>query len=267
MLLAAQQLVVRHHPDHPPVLDHVSISVAAGEVVAVVGSNGSGKSTLARALAGLVPLASGRIDGAARVGLVLQDPAAQSIADTAADDVAWGPEAAGHAPDVVARRIGDLLAAVELLDRAAASPAQLSGGEQQRLAAAALLACDVDLLILDEPTAMLDLGARRRFLRLVATLRATHGVVWITQEPDELAICDRVVVLDAGVVVWDGPTRDFVAVPELGATWDVGLPVASRMAHALADRGVWPPAAPIPVTEHELLAVLGVAAPGAVDGA
>jgi energy-coupling factor transporter ATP-binding protein EcfA2 len=257
MLLSAHQLVVRHHAGHPPVLEGVSLQLERGDVVAIVGANGSGKSTLARALVGLVDLESGTVSGPARVGLVLQDPAAQSIAATAADDVAWGSEAAGHAPDVVAARVGDLLTRFALLERAGTDPARLSGGEQQRLAAAALLACDVDVLVLDEPTALLDLAARRRFHTIIDQLRATHAIAWVTQEPDELAQCNRVLVLDAGVAVWSGATRDFVAVPELGATWDVGLPVASRIAHALADRGVWPPAAAIPVSEGELLAVLG----------
>ncbi|MCW2949745.1 MAG: energy-coupling factor transporter ATPase [Thermoleophilia bacterium] len=257
MLLDAQQLVVRRHAGDHPVLEGVSIAVARGEIVAVVGANGSGKSTLVRALVGLVDIESGSIAGDARIGLVLQDPAAQSIAATVADDVAWGPEAAGHAPDVVATRVGELLAAFALTDRAATAPTRLSGGEQQRLAAAALLACDVDVLVLDEPTAMLDLTARAQFVHLLDSLRAQLGIIWVTQNADELAACDRLVVLDAGVAVWSGSMRDFVAVPELGATWDVGLPAASRVAHALVDRGVWPPAAAIPVTETELLEVLG----------
>ncbi|MBC7461575.1 MAG: ABC transporter ATP-binding protein [Thermoleophilia bacterium] len=257
VLLTASDLRVRRHPNLPPVLDGVTLEVARGEVLGVVGANGSGKSTLARALVGLVELEAGTVTGAERIGLVLQDPAAQSIAATVADDIAWGGEAAGRAPDVVAARVGALLAGFDLLADAASDPSRLSGGQQQRLAAAALVACDVDVLVLDEPTAMLDLPARSRFLDLVGELRATRGIVWVTQEGDELAMCDRVLVLDAGVAVWSGATREFVAIPELGATWDVGLPVASRIAHALIDRGVWPPAAPVPLTEAELLAVLG----------
>lgn len=257
VLLEAHDLRVRRHANLAPVLDGVSLDVARGEVLGVVGANGSGKSTLARALVGLVELDAGSVRGGDRVGLVLQDPAAQSIAATAADDVAWGGEAAGQSPEVVAARVGELLAGFDLLADAASDPARLSGGQQQRLAAAALVACDIDVLVLDEPTAMLDLPARGRFLALVDRLRASRGIVWVTQEADELAVCDRVLVLDAGVAVWTGSTREFVSIPELGATWDVGLPVASRVAHELIDRGVWPPAAPVPLTEAELLAVLG----------
>ncbi|MEO6867093.1 MAG: ATP-binding cassette domain-containing protein, partial [Gaiellales bacterium] len=110
MLLHATRLVVRHHPSLPPALNGVDLHVAAGEVVGIVGSNGSGKSTLARALVGLLELESGAVRGSghggvARVGLVLQDPAAQLIAVTVADEIALGPEGAGQPPTSVAQRV------------------------------------------------------------------------------------------------------------------------------------------------------------------
>ena len=259
-LLAASDLVVRHHPSHPPVLDGVSLSCAAGELVAVVGGNGSGKSTLARALAGLVALESGRLEGARgrppRVGLVLQDPAAQLVAATVADEVALGPQAAGLDAARVAGIVDAAIAQARLDGIWHRDPAQLSGGQQQRVASAAIGACDVEVLVLDEPTALLDERAATRFAGLVRAGARERGVIWITQRADEVAACDRVIVLDAGMVVWSGTIDSYVADPAIAATWDLELPVGARVAHALRARGAWPAGAAIPPHEAGVRAML-----------
>ena len=242
MRFVAEQIVVRHHASLPPVVAGVSFHVDPGEVLAIVGPNGSGKSTLARAIAGLLELESGRIGftsarHAPRVGLVLQDPAAQAVAETVADDVAWGPERRGRTPDETGAIVATLLGALDLTELAARHPMRLSGGQQQRLASAALLACDVDVLVLDEPTALLDAPARARFVADVRTLAQGRPIIWITQEADELAACDRVLVLDAGHAVWEGSVAAYAADPDLAATWELELPASARIAHALGLAG------------------------------
>jgi energy-coupling factor transport system ATP-binding protein len=237
MLLRAAELVVRHHPALPPTLAGVSLDVQAGELVAVVGANGSGKSTLARALVGLVELERGSVRGGdggpVRVGLVLQDPAAQLVAVTVADEVALGPEAAGIAPSEVRALVDRHVRLQRLQAIRHRNPATLSGGQQQRVAVAAIGACDAQVLVLDEPTALLDPTSRRAFAASVPELAAGRGVVWITQEADEVALCDRVVVLEAGTVAWSGPTNRYVAEPHVAESFGLELPVAARMAHAL----------------------------------
>jgi energy-coupling factor transport system ATP-binding protein len=262
MPLRAHELVVRHHPSHPPVLAGVSIDVAAGEIVAVVGGNGSGKSTLARALAGLLPLESGRIEGSGRggraplVGLVLQDPAAQLVAATVADEIAIGPQSTGIDRSQVAAIVDDRVMRLDLGAIWHRAPQSLSGGQQQRVAAAAIDACDVDVLVLDEPTALLDEPARARWRRDVRSHVHERAVVWITQEPDEVALCDRVLVLDAGHVVWTGHVDEYVQDPLRVATWGLELPGAARIAHSLLAADAWPDAAAIPVTVEQLQLVL-----------
>ncbi len=257
MLLRAIDLVVRHHPSLPPVLDRVSIDLHEGEFVAIVGANGSGKSTLARALAGLLPLESGSITAAdgrpPRVGLVLQDPAAQLIAITVADELALGPQHAGAAPARVAA-IAESQARMHALDMLwARDPSTLSGGQQQRVAVAAIAACDVDVLVLDEPTALLDQPARRAFVTRTREQAGARAVAWITQEPDEVAGCDRVVVLDAGELVWSGPVDAWLADPSIASTWQLELPAPARIAHGLRQLGVDLPAGWAPRTQQQLV--------------
>ncbi|MCW2956810.1 MAG: cobalt transporter [Thermoleophilia bacterium] len=219
-------------------LDAVSFELRAGERLAVVGPNGSGKSTLARVLAGLLEPEAGTVRGAdgrtpPRVGLVLQDPAAQFVAATVADDVAFGPEGAGVAPGVIRHRVAELLRATGLDPLAAHDPLRLSGGEQQRAALAALVACDLDVLVLDEPTSMLDAAARGRFIADLPAHAGARGVVWVTQEAEEVAACHRVLALQEGRIAWLGDVRDYVASPDIAAALGLELPAAARTALAL----------------------------------
>ncbi|MCB0880017.1 MAG: ATP-binding cassette domain-containing protein [Thermoleophilia bacterium] len=268
MLLDATDLVVRHHPTHPPVLDGVSIRAEAGDRIAVVGGNGSGKSTLARALAGLLPLERGSVSGRGaggrmvRVGMVLQDPAAQLVAATVADEIALGAQAVVDDPARVATIVDECVARSQLDEVWHRDPARLSGGQQQRVAVAAIDACDVDVLVLDEPTALLDAPAAARFVTRVEDpgFARDRAVVWITQVADEVASCDRVLVLDAGVLAWEGSVAQYVADPGIAATFELELPAAARVAHALRARGVWPEGAPVPTTMQQLETVLGITA-------
>lgn len=270
MRFVAEQLVVRHHPEQPPVVDGVSLHAHVGEIVGITGPNGSGKSTLARALAGLLPREHGSIhwEGSAavaapRVGLVLQDPAAQAVADTVADDVAWSSERSGAAPTETAALVNQSIASLDLVDVAARHPSELSGGQQQRAALAALLASDADVLVLDEPGAQLDASARAVFARAVRATSEQRPVLWITQRPEELAHCDRVLVLDAGHVVWEGTAAAYAADPALPGTWGLELPPAARIAHELGLTGE--AVGVVPLHLEQLLAL--VQGPGGGHGA
>ncbi len=203
--------------------EQVELSVADGEVVAVLGPNGSGKSTLLRCLAGIQPLRSGRIE---LDGTVLDDPQAGILVPpegrpcgvvfqeyllfphlSAQANVAFGPRSRGVGKNEAARRALGWLDRFGVGEHAAVKPGRLSGGQAQRVALARALAVEPSLLLLDEPMAALDVGQRgsvRHELR--HHLTAFGGsCVMVTHDPlDAAAIADRLVIVEKGVVVQHG---------------------------------------------------------------
>ncbi|WP_214104319.1 energy-coupling factor ABC transporter ATP-binding protein [Acrocarpospora catenulata] len=181
--------------------------------VAFVGANGSGKSTLARMINGLVRPTTGRVlvdgldpshDGPAvrrRVGFVFTNPDSQIVMPTAGEDVAFSLRRSGLSRRERAQRAAEVLAE-HGLDGYADHPAhQLSGGQKQLLALCAMLVLEPEVLVCDEPTTLLDLRNKRRFVDLLGTLK--QQVVLVTHDLDLLGGFDRVLVLHAGRVVAD----------------------------------------------------------------
>nr|WP_249714002.1 ABC transporter ATP-binding protein [Micromonospora sp. NBRC 107566] len=185
-----------------PVLNGVDLTIAAGEVVALLGSSGSGKSTLLRVLAGLDGDACGEVTVPARSAVVFQEHRLlpwKRVADNVALGVA-GRDVAG--------RVAAALAEVGLAGRERAWPAELSGGQSQRVAVARALVRQPELLLLDEPFGALDALTRLRMQALFQRLRAEHrfAALLVTHDVDEaLLLADRVLLLDGGVLVEDVP--------------------------------------------------------------
>lgn len=192
------------------VLSGASLSVAPGELVALVGDNGSGKSTLGRVMcaAQLVDGGSVVVDGhdpsvseldrlrvRALVGRVCQDPVDQIVSSLVFDEVAFGPRNLGLDDAEVERRVLAALDLVGMLSFADCVTTELSGGQQQRIALAGLLAMHPSYLVLDEPTAQLDPSARAGFRDLFSRLaHESHmGIALITHDPAEIARADRVI--------------------------------------------------------------------------
>ncbi|MFZ5869278.1 MAG: energy-coupling factor ABC transporter ATP-binding protein [Actinomycetota bacterium] len=205
---------VSHRFGDRVVLDEVDLRLTEHRI-GVVGANGSGKSTLARTLNGLVVPTTGRVvvdgldtatDGAAvrrRVGFVFTDPDAQIVMPTVAEDVAFSLRRSGLSPQEQASRVADVLERFGLAGHADHPCHLLSGGQKQLLALAAVLVTEPRVLVLDEPTTLLDLRNARRIADLVAAL--PQQVVLVTHHLELLDGFDRVVVLEEGRVVADGP--------------------------------------------------------------
>uniref|UniRef100_UPI0021F505E7 ABC transporter ATP-binding protein n=1 Tax=Citrifermentans bremense TaxID=60035 RepID=UPI0021F505E7 len=195
----------------------ISCSVGQGEFVALTGNSGSGKSTLLLALAGL--LQEGSLDGSVslfiasdaaamrrEVGIVFQNPEAQMLCDTVAEEVAFGPENLCLPPDEVALRVKKALRAVLLEGEEGRSTERFSAGQKQRLCIASVLSMQPSLLLLDEPSAQLDVRGK---LELYATLselkRKGHTIIMAEHDPRPFAsLIDRYLTLDRGKLVGDG---------------------------------------------------------------
>ncbi len=231
-----------------PVLRDVTLSLAPGERVLLVGPSGSGKSTLLRALTGLLGsveagelagtvtldgLAPGARPGA--TGLVLQEPGAGVVAATVGRDVAFGLENVGMPRAGMPVVVAEALAAVGLGALPLDTPTSaLSGGQTQRLALAGTLALDPALVLLDEPTAMLDPGCAAEVRGAVAALARDGGRTLVVVEHvlgPWVDLVERLVVLSAeGQVVADGPVRE----------------VLEAERERLVAMGIWVPGAPTP---------------------
>jgi energy-coupling factor transport system ATP-binding protein len=215
-----------------PVVAGLDLTIEPGERVLLVGPSGAGKSTLLYALAGaLGSTIAGELSGTAevegRLGLVLQNPADAIVAERLGRDVAFGPENAGMPRDEIWSRVDEALEAVRLTYDRDHFTAALSGGEQQRIVLAGVLAMRPDLLLLDEPTAMLDdstAGAVRGAI-LGATGDRTLIVVEHRIEP-WLEHVHRVVVLSSeGTIVSDGTVEAFLAGPPPDGVWMPGMAI------------------------------------------
>jgi energy-coupling factor transport system ATP-binding protein len=255
-------------------LRDIDLVVAEGEFVAVVGANGSGKSTLARLLGGLARPAGAEVaevcghdlcsdDGhyAVRrdVGVLFQNPDNQLVGATVEEDLAFGLENLALPSPEIARRVDEMLLRHGLDALRTREPHLLSGGQRQRTALAGVLAVPRRVLVLDEPTAMLDPAGRDDVLAAVRG-EAERGltVVLVTQEMDEVLLADRVVALNVGRTVFDGPPGAFFAERELLRSLSLGLPPAAEIGLALMERGAL---AELTLTLDDLVAALQAGRP------
>ena len=232
-------------------LHGVSLCVERGEVVALIGHNGSGKSTLGRLVCGAQVPQSGAVcvDGASTanvpgralvrrlVGYVGQNPADQTVSTIVSDELAFGLWNIGCTEGEIAERVANSLNAVGLAGFEDREVQSLSGGELQRLVLASVLAMEPGYLVLDEVTSQIDSTFRAQFRSLVAHLAGRGvGVVLVTHDPLEVLSCNRVLVLDAGEVIWSGAPGSLLV--DYRDLWDWVLPpngYADALRRAVAD--------------------------------
>ena len=239
-------------------LDDVSLDVRRGERLCILGPNGSGESTLASVLAGLLApdegevelageqvFSSGQVDFEAyhrarrSLGLVFQNPDDQLVTSIVEEDVAFGPENLGVPSNEIGERVRRELHRVAMEGYAKADPTRLSGGQKQRVAIAGALAMEPQLLVLDEPGALLDVRGRRSILKVMGRLKAGgRAIVHITHFMEEALEADRVIVMRRGRIALEGtPQEVFSHADEIQA---LGLrePWTARLAGRLRELGV-----------------------------
>lgn len=240
-------------------LDDVTLEVCRGERVCVLGANGSGKSTLASVICGLlapdegdvelaghavctggVPDLSAYRDARRQLGLVFQNPDDQIVTSVVADDVAFGPENLGVPRAQISVRVARELRRVAMEKYAHADPSRLSGGQRQRVCIAGALAMEPAVLVLDEPSSLLDVRGRAAIMRVMGRLAAAGAtLVHVTHFMDEALAADRVVVMQHGHVALEGTPGEVFAAKNAQVIEALGLemPFEARLAVALRQAG------------------------------
>jgi energy-coupling factor transport system ATP-binding protein len=242
LAVSCEELAFSYPGSARPALSDVSFGLRPGEYAGVVGPNGGGKSTLVRLLNGLLQPGSGRVrvsghDPATEpfevrrhLGILFQDPENGLVAPFVEDDVAFGLENLGVAREEMKDRVTRAIRAVGLEGYERREPHTLSGGEQQRVALAGLLAVEPEILVLDEPTSMLDAAGRREVLGYLEALRGEKTVLHVTHHLEELLDADRILVLNGGELVADESPERLLSSPDLLRENRLVLPVVPRLA-------------------------------------
>ena len=235
-------------------VDHVTLDIAEGEFLAILGRNGSGKSTFAKLLNALLLPSEGSVkvngitptndDDCYEVrkscGMVFQNPDNQIVTTIVEEDCAFGLENLGTPPVEIRARVDDALHSVGMSEFALASPSMLSGGQKQRVAVAGVLAMRPKIIVFDESTAMLDPIGRRDVFALARRLNVEEGItiVWITHFMEEAAMADRLVIMDAGRMAMDGTPRDVFTQTEKVTALGLDVPEMMKLTHMLRQEGV-----------------------------
>lgn len=234
-------------------LKGVSFEIERGSFVAILGHNGSGKSTLAKHLNAILLPSEGsvKINGIdtcdedslltirSTVGMVFQNPDNQIVANVVEDDVAFAPENLGVPSAEIRERVDNALKAVDMYEFRLHAPHLLSGGQKQRVAIAGIIAMQPEVIVLDEPTAMLDPKGRREVIDTVTKLCREKGItiVLITHHMSECINADRVAVMSNGEIVADGTPQAVFSQVELMHSEGLAVPATTEIMWQLNKNG------------------------------
>lgn len=231
----------------------IDLDIEEGSFVAVLGHNGSGKSTLAKHMNAILVPDEGSVtvagfdtsneesllDVRRNVGMVFQNPDNQIVANVVEDDVAFAPENLGVAPGEIRQRVDRALQTVGMYELRRHAPHLLSGGQKQRVAIAGVIAMEPKLIVLDEPTAMLDPLGRQEVISTVMRLCREKGmtVVLITHHMDECIDADRLIVMSNGYIAADGSPAEVFSQVGLMEREGLSVPETTRLLYELNGRG------------------------------
>ena len=231
----------------------IDLEIKKGSFVAVLGHNGSGKSTLAKHLNAILTPTEGEvlvngmstndanklIDIRRTVGMVFQNPDNQIVANVVEDDVAFAPENLGVEPQEIRKRVDNALKQVDMYEFRLHAPHLLSGGQKQRVAIAGVIAMEPEVIVLDEPTAMLDPKGREEVISTVTKLCRDKGitVVLITHHMSECIGSDRVIVMSNGHVIADDSPEKVFSQVELMKSEGLTVPATTELMFELNKNG------------------------------
>lgn len=248
-MIKVQNLSYTYPGSQSPVLNNISFTIPAGQFVVIMGANGSGKSTLLRCLNGLIQPNHGHVyiddlsvqepqhlpNVRQKVGMVFQNPDDQIIASTVEREIAFGLENQGIPQPEMHQRVARMLDQFQLVKYHKQDPNQLSGGERQRLALASIIVMTPKYLLLDEPTSLLDPGARQNILADIYHLHQETETtpILVTQIPSEAIRADRIIVLSQGQIALDAPPADIFAQTDTLTQLGLHSPLASQIAQKI----------------------------------
>ncbi len=243
----------RYPEDELESLCGINLSIEEGSFVAVLGHNGSGKSTLAKHMNAILTPTEGTVlvngmdtrdenlllDVRRTVGMVFQNPDNQIVANVVEDDVAFAPENLGVEPSQIRERVDEALKTVGMYDLRLHAPHLLSGGQKQRVAIAGVIAMRPRIIVLDEPTAMLDPKGRTEVISTVTRLCREQGmtVVLITHHMEECIGADRLLIMSNGSLKADGSPADVFSQVSLMEGEGLAVPETVRLCDELNRHG------------------------------
>lgn len=236
-LIEMNHVTYQYPLDPEPIIKDVSLTIEKGQVYGLVGSNQSGKTTLCNILRGFIPeMFLGKLTGdvtyqgkpvisynigalAAEMGYSSQNPFTQisGVKDTVAEEIAYGMENIGTDPEVMQRKVKELIQLFRLEALQDKNPYELSGGQKQRVALASIVALDPQVVILDEPTSQLDPESTEAIFQIIAMLKEQGKTIIVVEHKVDLLAeyCDEIILLDQGSVVKNGSAQTVLSDPEI----------------------------------------------------
>lgn len=235
------------------VINNISLSINEGEFICIIGKNGSGKSTLVKCLNALILPSAGDvivygmntkdeshlIDIRKNIGMAFQNPDNQIVASIVEEDVAFGMENLGLESSEMDKRIDEALDTLGILESRYSQTNKLSGGQKQKVSLAGILCMKSKILVLDEPTSMIDKNGRIDLLNKVYELNKKEGitVILISHYIEEITYADRVLVMNNGIIINDDTPKNIVLKDDILKEAGVELPYITRLSKNLKDSG------------------------------
>ncbi|MHA1266208.1 MAG: energy-coupling factor ABC transporter ATP-binding protein [Candidatus Helarchaeota archaeon] len=273
-LISISDLSFQYLRNSKPTLQHINLEIESGDFILLCGPTGCGKTTFCRCLTGLIPhfhpgIFQGKIliDGlttvnvpvyelAKKVGMVFQNPENQLVAMNVERELGFAMENLGYPPEEIRARVDTITEQFQLSSLLEKAPYELSGGEQQRVAIAAILTLDPKIIILDEPTSNLDPVAAKKIMELLKRLNKEYEkTIILIEHRLELAtpLINRLIVMNEGTILLDGPPEELLLHPILQQL-GVGVPKIVQLAQLLEEAGFKFPR--IPLTPIELAEII-----------
>ena len=248
-------------------LRNISLEIADGEFAGVTGASGAGKTTFTYMVSGLVPhhfagdfYGAVKVNGqdtvevkpeilARMVGEVFQDIDSQMVASVVEDEVLFGMENFGVPKEEIGRRLEETLSLLGIADLRRRQISSLSGGQKQKVAIAAILAMQPEIILLDEPTGELDPESSVMIFEILQKLNRDFGKTVVVVEQKIMLLCSyvhRVILLDHGKVAFDGPAASVAGAAALFREQGINVPRVTELGEKLAAAGVY--GGPLPLT-------------------